>query len=464
MSELKIRNIPLNQKETTLINNYLAQQPDDPLWIGSWLIYYLYLFYLFKKYNHTDSIYIENFDIYKMQIFLHYGFHNDRLIDYPNLTKSNNYLTNPYIAGYLEFIVNRIKNGCELLFIPLIIRRNYNDGNNEYSYCHKNILVYKKHQNSFEHFEPYGSYIKNDTIDKMKHVQKCVEFFLNYINENTGMNIELYDNKVTSLKPTHLISQYIPKNQHPGPQSLEFFTDEYTEFETNEGYCVAWSLLFIELSLKYPRMPINYINERILEEIVENIFSSKGISNRNDIRVRNYSSKYLALARNYCFYIMAQIELNFYFLFDSFVKEGNSHTVLIEQIKKIYEKDNDIYQNFITVIGIMYTLEHQHINDDSSYDEIYKIVENRYIEKHNKKPLKRDLTSHIRMDKFIEYEENEELQAMIMLNLCLKLKEMEKHYRKPPPPPPITRKNKHTLKIKNKNIRSFGTRYNILRN
>jgi hypothetical protein len=422
---ITVQDIPLKQKQNSFLSNYLVNRETDPLWVGNWLIYYLYLFYLFKKYQHTTSIYINGYDVYNMRIVLNYKIesHSDRIIEAPTKSRSLFFMQEP-LFSYLQFIITQIESDCNILVIPLIIdviNVTYNlDGTtDEYKMSHKNVLIYKSCLNAFEHFEPYGDYFKGAQVDN--NIKHCIQLIISYINRQCGKKIKLNSNISTSLNRNRTIPNTSNHFPSTGPQTLEFWAPEYTAFEKGQGYCVAWSLLFIELSLKYPAMSIKQLNKKVMEKVVEAILKHEG--NPQPLAV-NFSRRYLFLARNYCFYIISQIEFNYNFIFDDFIKETNAKNELISKVGKIYNQTD--FVNYLLVINCLYTVEYNCITIGMDYKQHFQNLYNNYKRINGVYPQRSILNKPIMELKVPDFESENEFWAMLMMNLLTKLIEIER--------------------------------------
>jgi hypothetical protein len=111
---------------------------------------------------------------------------------------------------------------------------------------HSNVLIYDKSKKTIKHFDPNGS-----LFDKYPAVEKNLEKIFKEL-------------KIKYLNPEIVCPVY-------GPQLLEFSnciiknTDGSTL--TNPGFCLLWSLWYIELSLKYP----DNDSKKLFEKAIKNL-------------------------------------------------------------------------------------------------------------------------------------------------------------------------------------------------
>jgi hypothetical protein len=456
---LTLESIPTKLKEDQFVSNFLVNIESDPKWIGSWLIYYLFILLLFKKYNHNTSIYINNFNVYTMKIILKYKIENysNSILESPTKIGRPFYME-PSTLSYVEFIIDKISNDCEILIIPLHINVINNilntDGTyTEYPVTHKNVIIYKKCLNAFEHFEPYGDHFQTREIDL--DIRRCLKMLISYINRKSHKNIKFNSNSKTSLTRNTTIPNSSYNYPAAGPQTLEFWASEYTDFERDQGYCVAWSLLFIELSLKYPSMSIKQINQKVMEEVVEAITIHEKIPNPS--KAINFSKRYLYLARNYSYYIIAQIELNYNFLFDKFVSENTNN--LVSQVSQIYHDTE--YRRYLIIINVLYSIESICIHFLINYEQYLQIIRHRYEMSHGEKPNKKYLIKPIIELKYEDFTDESEFNELLVMNLLTKL--IENNKRKPSFYTLNVHKKSSKKRSNNKTLKR-GSRFQLLSN
>ncbi len=444
------------------LSNFTVDRDVDPEWIGSWMIYYLFLLTLFKKYNHTTSIYVDQFNAYNnMKIDLDYVLMSRMRWDdvgrgyyfYKDIQNSPRLQGNPYylqgsVAAYVNYIIDCINKDCDLFIIPIHLNYTVDVESLKHTYIpgkrttHKNVLIYKRCLNAFEHFEPYGNYFFSPDVDW--DVKRCLQKLVNHINRKTGRKIKFHDNYRTSLN-----------GNIPGPQSLEMITPKFTTFERNQGYCVAWSLLFIELSLKYPNLSIKNINQHVMDEVVEAITTRGGIPNTTNTEL--FSDRYLYLARNYSFYIIAQIELKYHFLFDEMIRNTNTMNKLVKQTAKLYH--NTEYVNYLSIINGLYSIEKHNMENGTTYEEYLAVLVQDYKEDYGATGLKGILKAPIMSIAKIDNEDSVKLSYLVSMSLLARLSEQ-------PKTTTYTVHVRSTVKTKTSKskTRKKGSRYHVLQN
>jgi hypothetical protein len=138
----------------------------------------------------------------------------------------------------------------------------------------------------------------------------------------------------------------------------------------------------------------------------------------------NFSRRYLFLARNYCFYIISQIEFNYNFIFDDFIKETNAKNELISKVGKIYNQTD--FVNYLLVINCLYTVEYNCITIGMDYKQHFQNLYNNYKRINGVYPQRSILNKPIMELKVPDFESENEFWAMLMMNLLTKLIEIER--------------------------------------
>jgi hypothetical protein len=126
---------------------------------------------------------------------------------------------------------------------------------------HENVLIYKKKFDTIEIFEPYA--INYNTFKDIynyeykEFVEKLNQELTKYNRKIRLINIETNYNESTNTYAYNLGSEQIEiSNFGKGLQELEHNASDQT---TSNGYCIIWSLLLTELSLKYPNLSCTMI-------------------------------------------------------------------------------------------------------------------------------------------------------------------------------------------------------------
>jgi hypothetical protein len=147
-------------------------------------------------------------------------------------------------------------------------------------------------------------------------------------------------------------------------------------------------------------------------EVIDSIVNT-GMNNQLAI---HKSKQYLLLARNYCFFIMRQIEFNYYFIFDEFA-EGTNNS-LITQTHRIY---NEKYTYYFFIINIIYEIELEY-----GYRRYYKELFQEYKDKFYTNPSSEELKTSLLSLNTIKEKNYRKYSLIIRMNLILKLLKNEK--------------------------------------
>jgi hypothetical protein len=137
-----------------------------------------------------------------------------------------------------ENIVNCVKNGEKTIVIPLNFFRG-KDG-------HANMLIYRTTTSELERFEPHGNDYMGDELqynrvnDRIKQILVLFTKILNFQLKKENINeVKLIDS-----------SQVCPYLE--GLQSFEEKSSLKKFRKEGGGYCLAWSMFFMELCLRNP--------------------------------------------------------------------------------------------------------------------------------------------------------------------------------------------------------------------
>jgi len=201
-----------------MLKTYSKNKNNLQLFGGYGIIDTMFYMYLFKKYN--SSCYILDDKNYSVGLTIN-----------TDIYKQEQYDFYEYVSYRL---VNCIKNGANIVIIPLTILF---DGTG-----HRNLLVYRKKNNVIEHFEPHGSNILILNRDVPKFIVESLNSFIETLNDDLKKaNLD----QVTFI-PSKEVCPYTY-----GLQTLENALP-YND-KTVKGYCAAWSALFAELVLTNPK-------------------------------------------------------------------------------------------------------------------------------------------------------------------------------------------------------------------
>ena len=159
---------------------------------------------------------------------------------YPHEYKN---IAEKYNSLLADVIIECIRRKEEIIPIPLILHIQKADNTES---LHQNVLIYRHITNSFEHFEPHGSYYRYKNAGML--VQEKLRNFIKEVNDGL---------RAYKLPEATIINSDICCPYERGLQSIECVIPQETiksgEKETG-GYCTAWSLLFTELILRNPKI------------------------------------------------------------------------------------------------------------------------------------------------------------------------------------------------------------------
>lgn len=162
------------------------------------------------------------------------------------------YVDNKFFESWIseKDIDNFYKSGCQFLMIPVgLWWRNKRDG-------HANSIIYNKKTKTIEIYEPHGVYTN---IKGKKFRYNWIIRFLRSKGLNIVKNVIIGDNVV-------------------GMQYMN--TQEQKLFNSDCGYCLAWSLWFVDYRLKHPSKDANYLFDKAFLELLYSGFK---------YHVRNYA-------------------------------------------------------------------------------------------------------------------------------------------------------------------------------
>ena len=189
---------------------------------------YIFL-YLLEKYPHECGVYVikkygENVD----SIFFNAGVN----LEYKSKMKKKEVKAFDYYKYQIgKRIYNCLRAGAKLVAIPFS------------SENHANMIIYRKVDNTFEHFEPHGSAFGGENPEQHN---AAIDHFKSWIK----------DWEAAGFIPKG--SQFISADKvcplERGFQAKEG-REKYEENITGRGLCQMWSLFYLEMCLKYPDVP-----------------------------------------------------------------------------------------------------------------------------------------------------------------------------------------------------------------
>jgi hypothetical protein len=305
--------IPIPKKVKSQMDFFSRRQPLFTQYKGNNYIMILFYLYLFNKYK-SDCLIYDKASTYVAGGYLLNLYGNGLTLDFTKITgpayaKEKHY---DHLNTVIEQIVNCVNNNkSEIIIIPLTLVFA--------TKSHANVMIYRKFNNTVEHFEPHGSFFSYDPYED-KLIEDALAEFMAILNKS------LPD---VRFKPSNQVCVNMS-----GLQSMEA---GYRTRKPNEGtgYCAAWSLFFTELALKNPTIP----SDQLLNIIYEYINSKEG------------AVYFRKVIRGYVNHISEKIEKYFTILF--------RRKITVEEIVKNFNQTNpkDKYFNTNTIPYMIALLE-----------------------------------------------------------------------------------------------------------
>ena len=190
-----------------------------------------------------------------------------------NLNFDNSfYLPEKYLYFYMNFpwfiIINDYKNLYVHPDLNKIINDIRLDDKYDYAVCfvsysrknflHAELIIYNFKENTIHRFDPYGNTILLDP------------FIDDILEEELTWNVPM---------------TYIRMNEYMPVSGLQALSDENNDFNIKNGdfggYCLAWSLFYLESVLQNPNVPINQLVYKLIRSII-----------KKDIKIVEYIRNY----------------------------------------------------------------------------------------------------------------------------------------------------------------------------
>ena len=232
----------ISKKMTVLVNKHQDIKP----FVGDILFKDIFYLYLFNK--------------YKTKCFIAQGSKTvvPEIRIYINQDKPN--INEEPLKSLAEILASCISKNEPIIIIPLSLKIT----SGEKTSGHANLLIYRNNTRQLEHFEPHGADFQGVNEETMVLVNDTLEKDLIYLVKN--INTEL-DEK--GLLPIKLLKAHEVCPRLDGVQMLENMTRLPKLPIEPDGYCVAWSMFFVEMCLKNPEIPSEQIYRAILDERVK---------------------------------------------------------------------------------------------------------------------------------------------------------------------------------------------------
>jgi hypothetical protein len=223
----------------------------------------LYYLYLFSKYRMgCSTISRESNDV---GIYINLNLEEDDDVEEEGIN---------IMAENVKFIASCIISGSQpLIAIPIFFKTSGSIG-------HVNILIYRRAENIFEHFEPHGKFFSGR--ERLRIIEKLDILFYHFIGD---LNRELRE----VVKDRPLIRMVDSNDICPmlnGVQSLEESSKLKKMSIEPLGYCMLWCMFFTELCLINPLISSNAIYTSIMSKTLlqDENGSDQGDYLRNIIR------------------------------------------------------------------------------------------------------------------------------------------------------------------------------------
>jgi hypothetical protein len=221
-------------------------------------------------------------------------------------------IQNAVIDDVAKQLANCIKRGIETIIIPLLLHMD--------TTAHANVLIYRKNNNTIEHFEPHGSHLQF----RKGLYNSILDIRINSFMDNLNARLE---NKLV-FEPA---SKTCPsKKGFQGIESQIKHTILDNGEEETGGYCAAWSMFFTELALQNPKFTS--------QELVTLILKSSQLK-------PEYMRK---IIRGYVLNISEKLETYFTVFFGPDTNLEHMYKVSVGKEEKIVEIQNYI-KHFIEI-------------------------------------------------------------------------------------------------------------------
>lgn len=210
-----------------------------------------------KKQNVNEINYVANGIIYSLaNLYLVQKYKNSCFINSSDrLNPLVGYFRNMYIthigrAKYLnssaKAIFDCIKSSTGVFVIPIAFA------------SHANLLIYRKKDNTIEHFEPHGKYFQMSETNKSgMQVREKMRKIVNKINKMNAID-HIFDTPLTYTEPNDVCPTDI------GPQIYQQQHKTNNE-QLDRGLCQMWSIMVAELVLENPDLTTKQIITELLD-------------------------------------------------------------------------------------------------------------------------------------------------------------------------------------------------------
>lgn len=274
--------VPPHKRVKSDMDFFSGQSDKFEKYGGVRLIGNLYYIYLLNKYKSKCIAY----DFGQFGLALHV---------------SKNYSAQERLEHYrhMQYVANQISKciraGLDTVIIPVSIKLGNHAG-------HANALIYRKIDNTIERFEPHGSMFGKglDTEIEGKLVEFCA--MINTEFDKYGGLPHIRFRSASEVCPRINGLQNLESIRKSGP-------------EEGGGYCIAWSMFFVELALSNPGVPSNELLEMVMQHIK---------------RGKTGQTYLVKIIKGYAYHISTKLEKYFSILFG----ETNIYNKIVEKTIK----------------------------------------------------------------------------------------------------------------------------------
>jgi len=238
---------PLDRYLRTATKHY-HYSSEDTLFRGNPVIVNLFFLYLMKKY--LKSICIITFmktETIEPSDRFYFGLH----FQLKKGVVTDNSLFNFQILSR-NFVECLQKKNNPIILVPISI--SIIDKNGQ-KVGHSNMLLYRRFNNTIEHYEPHGEALRVSGQNGRKGIEKLIKLFVEEINKN------LEKEEHVLLVPSEDTCPNLPNLKGIGLQGLENIQEEKI------GNCMTWSFFMFEMCLLNPEFTSREIQNSVLNSL-----------------------------------------------------------------------------------------------------------------------------------------------------------------------------------------------------
>ena len=292
---VKLRNVDLEN----------ATNKKDLLTIGHEVIRTLFYLYLMKKYSNNFCVFLREQEEYTDDLngnVFEFGLFITLMDGAVNRTNSD------YSVKHLgdQFNSCLTENSNPIILIPLDIQVNNSNNNSKKEvFGHSNMLIYRKFNNTIEHYDPHGEHLFTEDYESEYNlaIRNLIDRFLKEVNFGK------VDFDIITLVNSEQSCIKLPEVRN-GFQSIENSVNDV-------GYCLSWSFFMFEMTLLNPEFTSREIQHQIIFEIFGQQLDSMNMDS-------DYLPNYLvAMIRGYSIIMSNKIKKYFTKIFFHSINEEN---------------------------------------------------------------------------------------------------------------------------------------------